>query len=223
MREIFSSTREALLTAAVAGDLFIVLPVIVSACKELLAVHASGAPHSQTLPDVIVPTSFNFPHSGKLLSLSFVLFAGWFSDTAIRVADYPRLGVSGIVTLFGSTTSAMPFLLDLFRVPADTFQLFLASGIVNSRFGTLVAASHTVAITLIGTCAVTGSLRWRPRAIARFLVVTCRVDRRRDRWLTRAGGKPLRRVTHTRRSARGHAPGDPRRRGRAEGHGARSR
>ena len=39
----------------------------------------------------------------------------------------------------------MPFLLDSFRVPADTFQLFLASGVINSRFGTLVAAMHTVA------------------------------------------------------------------------------
>ena len=31
----------------------------------------------------------------------------------------------------------------LFRIPADTFQLFLATGVVNSRVGTLVAAIHT--------------------------------------------------------------------------------
>ena len=39
---------------------------------------------ARRLPDVIVPASFNFPHTGKLLSLSFVLFAGWFADAPCR-------------------------------------------------------------------------------------------------------------------------------------------
>ena len=66
----------------------------------------------------------------------------------------------------------MPYLLDLFRVPGDTFQLFLASGVINSRFGTLVAAMHTITIALLGTCAVTGVVRWRPAAIARYAGLT---------------------------------------------------
>ena len=40
--------------------------------------------------DVIVPASFNFPHAGKLLSLSFVLFAGWFADAARAVERRTR-------------------------------------------------------------------------------------------------------------------------------------
>jgi Na+/H+-dicarboxylate symporter/ABC-type amino acid transport substrate-binding protein len=172
VREIFASTREALLTAVVAGDLFIVLPVLIGACKGLVARHSPGVRYAQTLPDVIVPVSYNFPHSGKLLSVSFVLFAGWFSDAAIDPRSYPSLALAAVVTLFGSITAAMPFLLDLFRVPADTFQLFLASGIINSRFGTLVAAMHTVTVALLGTCAVTGALHWRPRALARYVAVT---------------------------------------------------
>ena len=78
-----------------------------------------------------------------------------------RVSDYPRLALTGLVTFFGSLNVAVPFLLDLFRIPVDTFQLFLASGVVNSRFGTLVAAMHTVAVALLGSCAMTGLLRWR--------------------------------------------------------------
>jgi Na+/H+-dicarboxylate symporter/ABC-type amino acid transport substrate-binding protein len=172
VREIFASTREALITAVAAGDLFIVLPVLIGACKGLVARHSPGARYAQTLPDVIVPVSYNFPHSGKLLSVSFVLFAGWFSDAAIDPASYPRLAATALVTMFGSITAAMPFLLDLFRVPADTFQLFIASGIINSRFGTLVAAMHTVTVALLGTCAVTGALRWRRRAVARYVAIT---------------------------------------------------
>ena len=80
------------------------------------------------LPDVIVPASFNFPHTGKLLSVSFILFAGWFADAAVRLAAYPRLLLTGLLTFFGSLNAAVPFLLDMFRIPADTFQLYLATG-----------------------------------------------------------------------------------------------
>jgi Na+/H+-dicarboxylate symporter len=172
VREIFAATREALLTAVIAGDLFIVLPVLIAACKDLAVRVSRDAEPARAMPDLIVPISYNFPHSGKLLSASFVLFAGWFSDVAIHPADYPRLAGVAVVTLFGSMSAAIPYLLDAFRVPADTFQLFLASGVVNARFGTLVAAMHTVAVALLGTCALTGALRWQPRAVARFAAVT---------------------------------------------------
>ena len=79
-----------------------------------------------------------------------------------RVSDYPRLALTGLVTFFGSLNVAVPFLLDLFRIPADTFQLFLASGVINSRFGTLVAAMHTVTVALLGACAMTGALDLEP-------------------------------------------------------------
>jgi Na+/H+-dicarboxylate symporter/ABC-type amino acid transport substrate-binding protein len=169
--DILRLTRNALLTAFVAGDLFIVLPGLVEASKTLIDRQLADA-RATALPDVIVPASFNFPHTGKLLSISFVLFAGWFADAIVRVSDYPRLALTGLVTFFGSLNVAVPFLLDLFRIPADTFQLFLASGVVNSRFGTLVAAMHTVTVALLGTCAMTGSLRWHRRPIVRYAVVT---------------------------------------------------
>ena len=117
-----------------------------------------------------MPASFNFPHSGKLLSISFVLFAGWFADAAVPLADYPRLALSGLVTFFGSLNAAVPFLLDLFRIPADTFQLFLATGVINSRFGTLLAAVHTVTVALLGSCAMAGALRWQRARLGRFVI-----------------------------------------------------
>jgi Na+/H+-dicarboxylate symporter/ABC-type amino acid transport substrate-binding protein len=171
-RAIFAATREALLTAVIAGDVFIVLPVLIGACKELVRQHVPEIKSAAAMPDLIVPVSYNFPHSGKLLSVSFILFAGWVSDAAVNLADYPWLGLTALVTLFGSINAAVPFLLDLFRVPADTFQLFIASGVINSRFGTLVSAMHTIAIGLLATCAVTGTLRWRTTAVMRYAVVT---------------------------------------------------
>ena len=170
--EIFHLTRDALITATVAGDLFIVLPVLTEASKTLLARDTPTSSGAANLPDVIVPASFNFPHTGKLLSISFILFAGWFADVAISMADYPRLALTGLLTFFGSLNVAVPFLLDLFRIPADTFQLFLATGVINSRVGTLVAAMHTLTVALLGACAISGTLRFERRRLVRYLVVT---------------------------------------------------
>ncbi len=170
--ELLSRTRNALLTAFMTADLFIVLPVLTEASKELLARHRLAPEHAASTPDVVVPASFNFPHTGKLLSLSFILFAGWFSDAAIPVGDWVRLGAIGLVSFFGSLGAAVPFLLDVFRIPADAIQLFHATGVINSRFGALLAAVHTMTVALLGTCAITGTLRYQPARLVRFAVVT---------------------------------------------------
>jgi Na+/H+-dicarboxylate symporter len=100
--KIHGPTRDALITAFMTADLFIVLPILIQACKELLDRHRLVDETTRALPDVIVPTSFNFPHTGKLLSISFILFAGWFADAAVPVTEYPRLALTGLLTFFGS-------------------------------------------------------------------------------------------------------------------------
>jgi Na+/H+-dicarboxylate symporter len=145
-RDMLGESRDSLITACIAGDLFIVLPGLMHASQTLLGrlSRSPGDSDPARLTEVIVPASFNFPHSGKLLSLSFVLFAGWFSDALVRPSAYPQLAFTGLVTFFGSLNAAVPFLLDQFRIPADSFQLFLATGVINSRVGSLVAAVHTL-------------------------------------------------------------------------------
>jgi Na+/H+-dicarboxylate symporter len=171
-REVLARCRDAFVTAFAVSDLFIVLPMLIEATKELLERHDIGAEKRRTLPDVVVSASFNFPSAGKLMSLSFLLFAAWFADTPIDVERYPQLAVTGLLSFFGSLNVAVPFLLDVFRVPADTFQLFLATGVVNSHFGALAAAAHTVTLALLVTVAMDGKLRFEPARVARYAVVT---------------------------------------------------
>ena len=169
----FGPTRDALITAFIAGDLFIVLPIADRGEQDAARARTrSTAETTTTLPDVIVPASFNFPHTGKLLSLSFILFAGWFADARCRLRDYPQLALTGLLTFFGSLNAAVPFLLDLFRIPADTFQLFLATGVINARFGTLVAAVHTLAVALLGSVRHHRAAARRPRRLLRFALIT---------------------------------------------------
>ena len=170
--QALAESRDALLTAFLVGDLFIVLPALIEACSTLIERHIDPSPQVADLPRSIIPTAFTFPHAGKLLSISFILFAGWFSDAEVPVTRYPQLAASGFFSLFGSMNAAVPFLLDLFRIPADTFQLFLATGVINSRFGTLLAGVHTVAVGLLGSAAIAGRLHVQPRRLFRFAAAT---------------------------------------------------
>jgi Na+/H+-dicarboxylate symporter len=171
-RAMFAATREGLITAAVAGDLFVVLPLLVAGCRDLMKQYLPSHEGAPTVPEALVPIAYNFPHGGKVLTVSFIVFAGWFANAPIDVMEYPSLAIASLVTFFGSMNAAVPVLLDLFRVPADMFQLYIATGVINSRFGGLVAATHMVAVALIGSCAVVGALRWQPARIATFVAAT---------------------------------------------------
>jgi Na+/H+-dicarboxylate symporter len=170
--EVLGSTRAGLVTAFMAADLFIVLPILIESCKDLLRSRGLADADTRDLPDVIVPASFNFPHTGKLLTLSFVLFAAWFADVTLELADYPRVALTGLLTFFGSLNAAVPFMLDAFRIPADTFQLYLATGVINSHFGALLAALHTMAVAILGTAAMSGKLTFKLSRVLRFAVIS---------------------------------------------------
>src|SRR6185369_3030486 len=171
-RRVLQATRDALITAFMTGELFIVLAILVDRSKELLKEHNVDEPDEGAPADIIIPAFYNFPHVAKMLSLSFVLFAAWYSDTVVSFFSRIQLGLAGIVSLFGSMNTAIPFLLDLARVPSDTFQLFLATGVLNSRFGTLAAAMHMVVLALVGTYAMMGKLRFSATRILRYCVIT---------------------------------------------------
>jgi Na+/H+-dicarboxylate symporter/ABC-type amino acid transport substrate-binding protein len=172
VHQILNKTRDALLTAFTTGELFIVLPSLIDRSKELLMAH--GLPEAQegSPPEVIVPAFYNFPHAAKLLSLSFVLFAAWYSQTTLGLTEYAVLILAGIFSLFGSINVALPFLLDVVKIPADTFQLFLTTGVINARFGTLTSAMYMVTLALAGSYALAGNLRLSPVRILRYALVT---------------------------------------------------
>ena len=164
-RDIVGISKDCMMTAFATGSSFVVIPLLAEHSKELLQSHLENQEEGEALVDVIIPASFSFPHSAKVLTLSFVVFAGWFSDSPIPFQDYPMLAVSGIASTFGSVNVAIPFLLDLMELPHDLFQLFVATSVINSRVGTLVQAMHILVLTLLGTCALTGLLRFRLRSI----------------------------------------------------------
>ncbi len=171
-RELLGPTRDALVTAFATGNLLIVLPLLAQESKALLRRADVERREADSAIDVLVPASFNFPNLGKLSSLAFVPFSAWFAGTDLPGASYPMLLLTGLVTFFGDVIVALPFILDLMELPADLFQIFVTVDVVASRFGTLLAAMHVLVLTVLGTCAMTGHLELRWRAVGRYLVVS---------------------------------------------------
>ena len=170
-RQVVGDTRAALLTALATGSVFVVLPLLAARGKEILDTREDTRT-SRHLVDVIVPIAFTLASAGKLLSLTFVLFAGWLSGFAIAAAQLPQFLVTGVFSFFASTMVAIPFLLDLFRIPADTFQLFLiADSVVGNRFGSMLAAVHILSLALLGTCGAAGLVKVQKGRLIRWFGV----------------------------------------------------
>lgn len=171
-RHILGLMRDAMVTAFATGSAFVVLPQIVRVSKELFKEHVPDVEEADAVIDIVVSATLTFPHVAKVLSLSFILFAGWMMNTPLSIADYPLLFGAGVASLFGSVNVAIPFLLDLFALPNDTFQLFVATSVLNARFGTLVQTMHMLVLTLLTTAAIQGRLDFRWPVVLRYGAAT---------------------------------------------------
>ena len=170
--EVMRSCRDALVTGFVTGNLFIVLPILIEAGKQLFAEQTRNTEETDRFVEVLIPISFNFPNIGKLLTLLFVLFAGWYTGNSIGLADYPMFSTLGLFALFGGVDMALPFLLDQMRIPSDMYQLYVVTGVINGWFATLIAVMNLYAFTLVATCAAMGSMTINWRQLTRFTVIS---------------------------------------------------
>ena len=148
-RQVVAVSRDALVTSFTTGNLFIVLPMIADRVKELLSTLDGVSKDNEDLPDVIIPVTFNFPDAGQLGSVLFILFASWFAGGGIALAEYPGLAFSGLLSFFGGSNLAIPYLLDQYRLSMDYFQLYIMAGIVNGYFATMAAAMHLITFTIV--------------------------------------------------------------------------
>ncbi|MBW2271304.1 MAG: cation:dicarboxylase symporter family transporter [Deltaproteobacteria bacterium] len=171
-RQVVGHTRDALVTAFATGNMMVVLPLLAERCKELFRDAEIDGEDPQRAVDLIVPASFNFPTQGTLLTLGFVLFAGWFNGAEVSATEIPNLLASGLVSMFGGVYVAIPFLLDMFRIPADSFGLFVTVDVITGRFGTLVSAVHTVALAILGAAAMSGRLSLHRGRLVRNGIIT---------------------------------------------------
>jgi Na+/H+-dicarboxylate symporter/ABC-type amino acid transport substrate-binding protein len=173
-RELMRSAREALITAFATGSLLVALPLVAEGAKRALAGMGNQGHDAESAVDVVVPVNFTLPNLGKLIALAFVPFAGWLTGFEMSVGQYPVLLFSGLFSMFAEVV-ALPFLLDLMRIPADTLQLFVALDVSTGRFGQLLAGVHTLALGILIGGAAVGLLRIQRVAMVRYLLITVAV------------------------------------------------
>ena len=166
-REVVRVGREAMLTAFVANNAFIVLPILVERSKELLRDHDLANAESESAADVLIPILFNFPNAGRLLTLLFIPFAAWLAGDALSAGRYPMLFLVGVSSYFAKAQVALPFLLDLFTLPHDLFQLYIPTTIIGGKFDSMVTAMNLLVFALLGAGAMAGFLELRPRRLLR--------------------------------------------------------
>jgi len=165
--------RTAIVTAAAAGDVLVVLPLIADSGKALLEESGVSSAQAERAITVAVPLLYNFPHVGKILSLAFLPFASWFAGSSLTLGQLGLLVTAGPLSMFGNINAAMPFLLDLMHLPADLFQLFTISSLVNTFFGAMTAGAHTAALSLLMATAMLDEFKMSMRRLIRFIAVTC--------------------------------------------------
>ncbi|MBW8189930.1 cation:dicarboxylase symporter family transporter [Neiella marina] len=164
-RDVLTMSWGALVTAFSTGNIFICLPVIQEESKRLLEKYKYDSEDANRLVDVVLPIAFTFPNLGKLTIILFIFFAGWFIGKPVDLASYPMVGISGLLSLFGSVYVAVPFLLESVFLPADLNQLFVVSSFITGRFNSLVAVMNLMAVTLLSAVIVVYGIK-RPKVAA---------------------------------------------------------
>jgi Na+/H+-dicarboxylate symporter len=157
-REVVGVAREALVTAFVTNNAFIVLPILVERSKALLRDRDLLNEDADSAAEVLIPIFFNFPNAGRLLTLLFVPFAAWLAGSAFTAVDYTTLFAVGVPSYFAKAQVALPFLLDVFELPHDLLQLYIPTTILNGKFDSMVAAMNLLVFALLGAAAMGGFL-----------------------------------------------------------------
>ncbi len=168
-RELIGASSDAMLTAFVTSNVFIVLPMIAEHCEKLAERHGLDRDSAASVPEVVVPISFNFPTSGKLLTLLFVPFAAWLSGGPLDATAYPGLMVAGLFSYFAKAQVALPFLMDIVGVPQDLFQLYIPTTLLNGKLDSAVGAMSLFAFSAIVSVAMAGRLQVTMGGVVRFL------------------------------------------------------
>jgi Na+/H+-dicarboxylate symporter/ABC-type amino acid transport substrate-binding protein len=166
--QALSISKAGIVTAFATGNIFIVIPVIIEECKQILKEHNQLTDDGATLIEILVPIAFTFPNIGKLTVILFVYFAGWFNGTPVDISTIPSLSISGLLSLFGSVYVAIPFMLDLVHLPSDLFQLFVMSGFITGKFNSIAAVMNLFALTLLTAALFHKSLKLSPARLLKM-------------------------------------------------------
>ena len=168
--EVIQISRTPLVIGFSTGNALVVLPLIIEEVKKLFKKYNIQNKEAIDMTQVVVPLAYPFPSLGKMLMMLFVPFAAWYVGEPMGLPDYGVYIAAGFPSFFGSAAIAIPFSLDLLRIPADMFQLFLATSILANNVGECLTVMHLIALSLLVACASSRNVRLRWKRVGIVLV-----------------------------------------------------
>ncbi|NTS77651.1 cation:dicarboxylase symporter family transporter [Catenovulum sp. SM1970] len=171
-QDIVGIAKDAMITAFAAGNIFIILPILIERTKELYAKYDIASKDTDNYANIIIPVVFSFPNLGKLLTVVFVLFAAWFSGQDVDLITYLPMAFNGLISLFGSVYLTIPMLLDDLELPTDLFQLYVVSSLFTSRFTSLLAAMNIFILAVGGVAMLAGIAKISKAKLIFYSVLT---------------------------------------------------
>ncbi|MEM7146899.1 MAG: cation:dicarboxylase symporter family transporter [Verrucomicrobiota bacterium] len=157
--KLLGRCRGTLFTAFATGKMFAVLPMIIADVRALLVANGTEEERAEEAANVLVPLAYPFPNAGKVLAIVFIPFAAWFIGQPLKLEDYPLLVSVGLLSFFGSPVVAIPFLLGMFRLPADLVALFIVAGLWGARLGDFLGVMHLTVFSVLTSAGQDGWLR----------------------------------------------------------------
>lgn len=145
-RDLLSVMRDAWIVAFSTGNIFIVLPIITEGIKAHMRKINQSDETSDHIAEVLVPIAYTFPSLGKLTTLIFVTFSAWLTGNPIEIEQIPSLTLSAMLSYFASVHIAIPYLLDVVKVPAESYQLYLSMAVLSAKM------TSPTAVVYIFTC-----------------------------------------------------------------------
>jgi Na+/H+-dicarboxylate symporter len=158
-REIFSVSKDTLITIFATGKIIVVLPQLVESVTDLYARHDLLDEERTSAAEIIMPLAYPFPNLGTLTIMMFVPFAAWYAGIQVDIPGKVAFLGALLPSSFVSPVLGIPFLLDLLRIPQDMFELFVISTVYTDRVRVAVGGMHLLALTVIAVGYLSGIAR----------------------------------------------------------------
>ena len=165
-KEFLTELRAALLISFTTSNNLIILPLIMAAVERMGDRYGLDSQVSNDTVESAVPIAYNFPTSGNLFVILYVLFLSFFYGRSLDFIDHLSLNTLSIPVLFGSANSvilAVSFLVDRLHLPMDGYALYVQTMPLTRNFQTLLSGVEIATLTLLVTFSTQkmASIQWR--------------------------------------------------------------
>lgn len=175
-RDIISASSRAIILGFSSGTEFITLTLINDGVKKLFEdspVNREIRDEIESYSRVLVPVGYTFPLLGSFVPFLFILFVAWIYQNPLDLPEQLKLAAVGIPSFFGSSKVSVEWLLNLMHLPADSFNLYISTGILRQSFVAAMASMSIFSFTVISTALISGRyrLQWKKAIFSLLLII----------------------------------------------------